>query len=65
MRNRATSKPDAAVPAESWFVNLISEAHIAFRRRRHASADTLVEIAVERAAWGKLARRCAAAPWKE
>ena len=60
MSKRTAPKPDAPVPAEPWFVDLISFAHIAARARLHEGADVEVATEIERDAWAKLARYCAA-----
>ena len=62
MTKRTAPKPDAPIPAESWFVDLIGYAHFAARTRAHANAELATEI--ERDAWAELARCCAAAPWE-
>jgi hypothetical protein len=64
MTKRTASKPDATVPAESWFVDLISYAHIAARARLREGVDTVAATEIECDAWAKLARCCAAAPWE-
>ena len=60
MTKRTAPKPDAPVPAESWFVDLISFAHIAARARMDERADREVATEIERDAWAKLVRYCAA-----
>jgi hypothetical protein len=60
MPKRIVPKPDTPVSAESWFVDLISFAHIAARARMHERANGEVAIELERDAWVKLARSCAA-----
>jgi hypothetical protein len=64
MTKRNTPKPDAPIPAESWFVDLINCAHIAARARTHKGVDTMVASEIECDAWAKLARCCTAAPWE-
>jgi hypothetical protein len=64
MTKRTAPKPDAPIPAESWFVDLISYAHIAARARVHEGANAEVASEIERDAWANLARCCAAAPWE-
>jgi hypothetical protein len=63
MAKRTAPKPDAPIPAEAWFVDLINCAHIAARALvQGANAEVAAEI--ERVAWANLARCCAAAPWE-
>ncbi len=60
MTKRTAPRPDAPVPAEPWFVDLISFARIAARARLHERANGEVATEIERDAWMKLARYCAA-----
>ena len=62
MAKRITPKPDAPVPAEPWFVDLISVAHGAARARMHESGNGDEAIEIERDAWARLAHYCAATP---
>jgi len=62
MTKRITPKPDAPVPAEPWFVDLIRHAHSAAGARMHAGAHAEAATNVERDAWAKLAHCCADAP---
>jgi hypothetical protein len=62
MTKRTTPKPDAPVPAETWFIDLIRHAQIAAGARMHEQANAEVAVSVERDAWAELARCCAAAP---
>jgi hypothetical protein len=64
MTNRTAPQPDAPIPAESWFVDLISYARTAARARVHQGANHEVATEIERDAWANLARCCVAAPWE-
>jgi len=60
MTKRTAPKPDAPIPAEPWFVDLISFAHIAARARMRESTNGEVASEIERDAWARLALYCAA-----
>jgi len=64
MTKRIAPKPEAPIPAEAWFVDLINCAHIAARVRVHEGANAEVAIEIERDAWANLVRCCAASPWE-
>jgi hypothetical protein len=64
MTNRRAPTPDALIPAEAWFVDLINCTHIAARARGRVSANVKLATKIERDAWANLARCCAAAPWE-
>ena len=64
MTKRTAPIADAPIAAETWFVDLITTAHVAARARMHQGASADVAIDIERSAWLNLARSCAAAPWE-
>jgi hypothetical protein len=64
MSKRTAPKPDAPIPAEAWFVDLISQTHITARALTHKGVDTVMAAEIERNAWANLARCCVAAPWE-
>ena len=63
MTNRTAPQPEAPIPAESWFIDLISYARTAARARAREGANA-VATEIERDAWANLARCCVAAPWE-